>query len=58
MDERRWVDLLDLIETGKVVPIVGRRLSLVDTGGETPIPFQKAVAERLAKELGVDRVGG
>ena len=54
LSEARWIDLLDLIETGKVIPIVGRRMSLVDNGTGSPVPFQKAVAERLAQELGID----
>jgi len=54
LSEARWIDLLDLIETGKVIPIVGRRMSLVDNGAGGPVPFQKAVAERLARELGID----
>ena len=31
--EERWEALLDAIELGKVVPIVGRRLSLVSADG-------------------------
>jgi TIR domain len=52
--DARWEDLLDLIETGKVVPIVGRRMSLVETGDGRSVPLQQAVSERLATELGVD----
>jgi TIR domain/SIR2-like domain len=52
--EERWESLLDTIELGKVVPIVGRRLSLVDVDGGKPMPLQKAAAERMAHDLGVD----
>jgi hypothetical protein len=52
--ESKWEDLLDLIETGNVVPIVGRRMSLVDAGDGRTLPMQQALAERLAAELGVD----
>jgi hypothetical protein len=52
--EERWEGLLDSIELGKVVPIVGRRLSLIEGEGGKPMTLQKAVAERLARDLGVD----
>jgi hypothetical protein len=51
--EERWEALLDAIELGKVVPIVGRRLSLVEVDGGSPRPLHKAAAERMARELGV-----
>jgi hypothetical protein len=48
------MDLLDLIEIGKVVPIVGRSMSQVVGGGDKPVSFETAVSERLAAELGLD----
>jgi len=53
--EARWTDLLDLIEMGKVVPIVGRRLSMVqpDDGGP-PVPLPHALADRMAAEVGLE----
>ena len=52
--EERWEGLLDAIELGKVVPIVGRRLSLVQSDGDRPMPVQMAAALRLARDLGID----
>ena len=52
--EERWESLIDAIELGKVVPIVGRRLSLVETDEGRPMPVQKAAALRLARDLGID----
>jgi hypothetical protein len=54
ISEARWETLLDLIESGKLIPIVGRRMSMVEAADGSRVPFQQAVAERLAKELGVD----
>ena len=52
--EERWEALLDAIELGKVVPIVGRRLSLVSADGAPPQMLHKAAAERIARDLGID----
>lgn len=52
--EERWNGLLDSIELGKVVPIVGRRLSLVAVDGAPAMPVQRAAVQRLARELGFD----
>ena len=53
--EERWEGLLDAIELGKVVPIVGRRLSLVQQpDGAPPLMLQQAAAERFARDLGID----
>ena len=52
--EHRWEGLLDSIELGKVVPIVGRRLSLVEVEGGKPVTLGRAATERLARDLGVD----
>lgn len=52
MNETDWQDLLYAIEEGKVVPIVGRDLLIVDTT-EGPQPFHRLVASRLASELGI-----
>ena len=51
--EERWEGLLDQIELGKVVPIVGRRLSLVQAAGGASMTLQQAAAEQLARDLGV-----
>lgn len=52
--EERWEGLLDAIELGKVVPIVGRRLSLVQSDGAAPVVLHRAVAERMARDFGLD----
>jgi hypothetical protein len=52
MNETDWQDLLYAIEEGKVVPIVGRDLIIVNTQ-DGPQPFHRVVATRLARELGI-----
>ena len=52
MNDLDWQDLLYAIEEGKVAPIVGRDLLIVETG-EGPQPFHRLVATRLAGELGI-----
>jgi hypothetical protein len=54
VSEQRWDNLLDSIEMGMVIPIVGRRLSWVDRGDEPPVPLHSALVERLASDLGID----
>lgn len=51
--EDRWNGLLDSIELGKVVPIVGRKLSLVKVDGAAPIPVLRAAVQALARDLGI-----
>ena len=51
--DETWNELLNLIELRKVVPIVGRALSLVDTGDGRRMPVQNAVLDRLAKQLSI-----
>jgi TIR domain/SIR2-like domain len=52
LDDIFWDDLLYAIGEGKVVPIVGRDLLVVDTD-RGPRPFYLIVAERLAAQLRV-----
>ena len=52
--EERWEGLLDAIELGKVVPIVGRRLSLVQVDGAPAVTLRKAVTKRMARDAGID----
>jgi TIR domain len=52
VNETDWQDLLYAIEEGKVVPIVGRDLLIVETA-DGPQPFHRVVATRLAEELGI-----
>jgi len=51
--DETWNELLNLIELRKVVPIVGRALSLVDAGDGRRMPVQNAVLDRLAKQLSI-----
>jgi len=51
--EETWNELLNLIELQKVVPIVGRALSLVDTGDGHQVPVLNAVVDRLAARLSI-----
>ncbi len=52
LDDIFWDDLLYAIGEGKVVPIVGRDLLLINTE-KGPRPFHRIVAERLAAQLRV-----
>jgi hypothetical protein len=52
LDDVFWEDLLYAIGEGKVVPIVGRDLLIVNTE-QGPRPFHRIVAERLATQLRV-----
>ena len=45
-----WEDLLLAVEDGQVVPVVGRELLVVESGGETLL-FHHLVARQLAAEL-------
>lgn len=54
VSEQRWDNLLDSIEMGMVIPIVGRRLSWVERDNGAPVPLHSALVERLAKDLGID----
>jgi hypothetical protein len=53
MNATDWQDLLYAIEEGKVVPIVGRDLLIVETENG-PQPFHRVVASKLASELGIE----
>lgn len=52
-DEDRWRDLLLLIESGRVVPVVGQELLVVD-GPEGPVNLRAWMAARLAEALKVE----
>src|SRR5262249_7972457 len=49
--EEFWDDLLAFIEQGRVLPVVGAELLLVESGG-APIPLYRVVAERLLAKYG------
>jgi len=50
--ERFWEDLLDWIEDGRVIPVIGPELVTVDDGG-TQVPLYSWLARRLAEEIGM-----
>lgn len=52
--DERWESLLDSIELGKVVPIVGRKLSLVESTNARPVALQRAAVQQLVREMGID----
>jgi hypothetical protein len=51
-DERSWEDLLDLIESDKVIPVVGPDLLQVVVDGQS-IQLDRFVAARLAEKWGM-----
>src|SRR5437773_4200806 len=51
--EETWTELLNLIELQKVVPIVGRALSLVDAGDGHQVPVLNAILVTLAQQLSI-----
>ena len=51
--EQTWNELLNLIELQKVVPIVGRALSLVDVGDGHQVPVLNAIMVSLAQQLSI-----
>jgi hypothetical protein len=51
-DEELWDELLQLVEEGRVIPIVGRDLLTVELDGE-PVTLHHWLAARLAEALGV-----
>ena len=50
--EDLWQRLLDHIEDGVVVPIVGQELLTIDVAGQ-PVPFYEHLARRLAERFGI-----
>ena len=50
-DSFPWEDLLDFIEDGKVVPVIGHELIQADYQGQR-VSLQRVLAERLADRLG------
>ncbi len=58
-DEELWDELLQFIEDGEVIPIIGRDLVTVEDGGET-VELEVWLARRLADALKVpiDEVAG
>lgn len=48
-----WELLIDLIDEGRVVPVVGQDLAHITVGGRTVAAYD-ALAERLAQRLGID----
>ena len=52
--DERWESLLDSIELGKVVPIVGRKLSLVESNDARPVALQRAAVQQLVREMGIE----
>lgn len=57
LSEKEWRDLLEDIDEGRVVPVIGPALvSLVNAHGEE-VPLYAALAPRLAAELGLPEPG-
>jgi hypothetical protein len=54
--EEFWDDLLAFIEDGRVLPIVGSELLIIEDAGRS-IPLYRAVAERLLKKHRLSAVG-
>ena len=50
LDSTFWEDLLEYIDSGRVIPIVGPELVTVPRGQETP-KLQRVLAERLVERL-------
>lgn len=53
LQEFFWDDILEFIEEGKVIPIVGAELLSVPDGNGGDIPLQRLLAEKLAERLRV-----
>lgn len=53
MDDFAWDDLLDYIQDGKVVPVLGSELIQADYGGRR-VTLQRLLAERLAENEKLD----
>jgi TIR domain/SIR2-like domain len=53
-----WDDLLDFIQDGRVVPIVGNDLLRVPDGKREDAPLHEVLAVRLAKGLGLPESAG
>jgi hypothetical protein len=51
--ERLWDQLLDFIAEGRVIPVVGPELLMLDISGETKLLYSY-LAQRLAKRLQID----
>ncbi|WP_041364259.1 toll/interleukin-1 receptor domain-containing protein [Methylomonas methanica] len=51
--ERLWEQLIVFIEEGRVIPVIGPELVVVEIGGR-PVSLYMYLAEQLAKRLGID----
>jgi hypothetical protein len=51
LQEFFWDDLLEFIDEGKVIPIVGAELLTVPDGAGGEIPLHRLLAEKLAERL-------
>jgi hypothetical protein len=51
LQEFFWDDLLEFIDEGKVIPIVGAELLTVPDGAGGEIPLQRLLADKLAERL-------
>lgn len=57
LQEFFWDDILEFIDEGKVIPIVGAELLGVPDGSGGEIPLQRMLAEKLAERLRVPADG-
>jgi hypothetical protein len=57
LQEFFWDDILEFIEEGKVIPIVGAELLSMPDGKGGEIPLQRLLAEKLAERLRVPAEG-
>lgn len=57
LQEFFWDDLLEHVDEGRVIPIVGAELLSVPDGRGGEAPLQRLLAERLAERLHLDGVG-
>lgn len=55
--ERLWEQLLDFIEDGRVVPVIGQELLVLDLNGEKTF-LHDHLAAQLARKLQIDRQPG
>jgi TIR domain len=51
LNEREWRDLLEDIDAGKVIPVIGPALITTPGPDHLPVPLYQALAARLATEL-------
>jgi len=53
MNDTQWADLVDLIQNGEVIPIVGPELLVVESDDGSRTSLEASIATAFARELGV-----